>query len=153
MRHLQSKRDQPSHNRRATHDLRRGRTSIARDGWAGGSGATTANVVCAVARCPDELEVRAGQPCGVGGVDDDGAVAEEARGALLGGGVEIEIGGLEGAGSGDVAVFAGEVAHLAGLRCGWVAGGPFAADVRVEMREGGGAVAVGGDGLVVDVVD
>lgn len=85
---------------------------------------------------------------------DDGAIAEKGARPLLGGGVEVEVGVLEGAvGGGDVAEFAGEVADLAGLRLGGVAGGLFAALVGVEVGARRGAVAVGGDGLVVDVVD
>lgn len=53
----------------------------------------------------------------------------------------------------NVAVFAGEVARLAALGAGGVAEGDFAAVGGVEVGEGGGAVAVGGDGLCVDVVD
>ncbi len=86
-------------------------------------------------------------------MDDDRSVSEERGGALLGGGVEVEVGGLEGSGAGDFAVLACEVADLAGCRFGGVAGGHFAALVGVEMGEGGGAVSGGGDGLVVDVVD
>ena len=86
-------------------------------------------------------------------MDDDGAVAEEAARARPGGGEEVEVGGLEGADAGDLAVFAGEVADLAGLGLGGIAGGHFTADVGVEVGEGGGAVSGGGDGLVVDVVD
>lgn len=50
------------------------------------------------------MKVRAGQTGGVEEVDDDGAVPEEAGRAGPGGGVEVEVGGLEGAGAGDVAV-------------------------------------------------
>lgn len=50
-------------------------------------------------------------------------------------------------------MFAGEVARLAALRAGGVAEGDFAAAGGVEVGEGGGAVAVGGDGLLVDMVD
>lgn len=82
-------------------------------------------------------------------MDDDGAVSEEAGGAGPGGGVEVEEGEVGGSGAGDVAVFAAEVADLAGFGAGAVAGGALAARVGVEMREGGAAAAVGGDGLVV----
>jgi len=59
--------------------------------------------------------------------------------------------GGEGAGH-DFAMLAGQIAHLACLRLGRVAGRHLAADVGVKMGKGAGAVAVGGDGLVVDVV-
>lgn len=52
-----------------------------------------------------------------------------------------------------LAVLAAQIADLAGLRLGRVADGLFAADERVQMRLGAGAVPVGGDGLVVDVVE
>lgn len=80
-------------------------------------------------------------------------VSEETSGTRLRGGVEVQVRGLKGSGSGDLAVLAAEVAHLAGLGGGWVTRGLFAADVGVEVGERGGAVSVGGDGLVVDVID
>jgi hypothetical protein len=86
-------------------------------------------------------------------VDDNGAVAEEAAEAFLGCGIEIEIRGLESPRAGDIAEFAGEVACLAGLGLGWVAGCGFAADEGVEMGEGSGAVARGGNWIDVEVVD
>lgn len=85
-------------------------------------------------------------------MNDDTPIAKERFRALLGGDEQVEVGGLEGRG-GDVAVFAGQVAHLACLRLGRVAGGDLAAEEGVEVGEGAGAGAVGGDGLVVDVVD
>lgn len=67
---------------------------------------------------------------------------------------EVEVSVADAPGSrGDVAVFAREVAGLAGLGAGGVAEGDFAAVGGVEVGEGGGAVAVGGDGFGVDVVD
>lgn len=86
-------------------------------------------------------------------MDDDRAVAEEAAESWFGGGVEIEVGGLEGAVAHDLAVFAGEVADLAGLGFAWVAGGLLAAHIGVEMGESGGAVAGRRNGLDMDVVD
>lgn len=97
-------------------------------------------------------EVGAGQAGCVGGMDDDGAVTEEAGGTLAGGGIEIKVGNLESTIAGNVTVLAAEVSDLTGLRCGRIARGLFTADVRVEVREGSGAVTGGGDGLVVDVV-
>lgn len=105
-------------------------------------------------------------------MDDEGAVAEEGGGAGGGGEVEVEeavrgvmnrsgcagkggnkrgLPGGEGAHH-DFAVLAGQIADLACLRHGWVAWGHLAADVGVLVGEGAGAVAVGGDGLVMDVV-
>ena len=100
-----------------------------------------------------ELEVGAGQAGCVGSVDDDGAVAEEAGGTLNGGGIEVEVGSFEGAAAGDVTVLAAEIADLAGLWLGRVTGRLFTAYVGVEVGKGGGAVAGGWNGLVVDVVD
>ena len=54
---------------------------------------------------------------------------------------------------GDVAVFACKITDLACLGLGGVARGFFAALVGVQVGEGAGAVAVGGNGGVVDVVD
>ncbi len=85
-------------------------------------------------------------------MDDDGSIAKEAGGSWSGGGEEVEVGGLVATDTRNHAVFAREVADLAGLRSGGIAGRYFAADVGVEMSEGGGAVSVGWDGLVVEVV-
>ena len=54
---------------------------------------------------------------------DDAAVAEEGERARLGGEVEVGVEGLEVGGHAHVAVFAGEVAQLAGLGGGEGAGG------------------------------
>ena len=88
-------------------------------------------------------------------MDDEAAVAEEGVDAGLGGQVEVKIGGLEaGAGFGrHQAVLAAQVADLAGCGVRGFADGGFAADVGVEVGAGCGAVAVGGDGVYVDVVD
>ena len=85
-------------------------------------------------------------------MNDDTPIAEEGFGTLHGGDVEFEVGGLEG-GGGDVAVFARQVADLAGFGVGGVAGGDLAAEVGVQVGFGAGAGTVGWDGLVVDVVD
>lgn len=87
----------------------------------------------------------------VGEMDDNRAIAEESANTRLRGKIIINVGLLE-AGALDLAVFAAVVADLAGFWLGFVAGGIFAADEGVEMGEGLGAVAVFGDGLVVDVV-
>lgn len=113
--------------------------------WGGGVAAGR------IARPAGELEAGARQAGGVGGVDGDGAVADEGADAHGVGGVEVEVGGLEGRG-GDFAVLAAQVTHLAGLGLGVVARGYLAADVGVQMGEGAGAGAGGGDRLVVDVV-
>lgn len=52
----------------------------------------------------------------------------------------------------DVAVLAGEISNLAGLWLGAVTGRNLATDVRIEMACGGGAVTIGWDRLVVDMV-
>jgi hypothetical protein len=77
-------------------------------------------------------------------VDDDAAVAEEGVDARFGGEVEVEVGDLEaGAGGrGHGAVLATQVADLAGFGQGGFADGGLATFVRVEVAEGGGAVAV-----------
>ena len=85
-------------------------------------------------------------------MNDETPIAEESAGPVEGGGVEFEIGGLEG-GEGDVAVLAGQVADLAFFGLGGVAGGRFAAFGGVEVGEGAAAVAGAGHGLRVDVVD
>lgn len=84
-------------------------------------------------------------------VDDDGAVADEATQTGQCGCVEVEV-LLGQTGAVDGAVLAAEITDLAGLRLGRIAERVFAALVGVEMGEGAGAVAVGGNGLVVDVV-
>ena len=52
----------------------------------------------------------------------------------------------------DVSVLAAQVTGLACLRLRGVADGHLAALVRVEMGAGASAVAIGGNGLLVDVV-
>ena len=54
---------------------------------------------------------------------------------------------------GDVAVLAGQVTDLACFRFRGVARRSFATTERVEVAEGTGAVAVGWNGLIVDVID
>lgn len=98
------------------------------------------------------MEVGTRNPRFIRIMDDEGAVSEEGAEALLGGGEVVEVGGVEGVG-GDLAVLAGEVADLAGLGEELVAGGGFAADEGVEVCEGCGAVAVGGNGEGVEVID
>lgn len=85
-------------------------------------------------------------------VPEEGALAFDERR------VPVDVGGVEGgavlpAGGGvDEAVFAAQVADLAGFGGGGVAGRRAPADVRVEVGEGLGAVAVVGHGGVVEVV-
>ena len=100
----------------------------------------------------DDGEVGAGQSRGVAGVEDDAAVADEVADTGGGGGVEVEVGGREGA-AGHVAVLACEIADLAGEGGDGVARRNLAALEGIQVPKGTGAVAVGGDGLVVDVVD
>jgi hypothetical protein len=85
-------------------------------------------------------------------VDDEAAVAEEGADALLRRRIQVHVLGREGV-RGDLAVLAGQVADLAGLGQGGVAGRGLAADERVQMPESLGAVAVGRDRSCVDVVD
>lgn len=60
----------------------------------------------------------------------------------------------EAAGVGwDSAVLAGQITDLTIVRSGGVAGRLLGTVVRVEMGAGEGAVAVGGNRIVVDVVD
>ena len=87
-------------------------------------------------------------------MDDYGAIAEKGADALLGRGVQVGVGLLEGAVlvGDDVAPLAGQVAHLTGGGLLGVAGGRFAADEGVQVGERLGAVAVFGDGVDVEVV-
>jgi len=87
-------------------------------------------------------------------MDDDRAVAEEGADALFGRGVQIGVGLLEGAVlvGDDVAPLAGQVAHLTGGGLLGVARSCFAADEGVQVGERLGAVAVGRDGVDVEVV-
>jgi hypothetical protein len=77
-------------------------------------------------------------------VDDDAAVAKEGVDSRLGREVEIEVGDLEARAGGGrhCAVFAAQVTDLTGFWLGGVAGGGLAALIRVEVAEGGGAVAI-----------
>lgn len=97
------------------------------------------------------LEVGARDAGLVGEVEDEAQVAEESLVAVGGGGKLVQVGGCEGV-RGDSAVFAAQVTDLAGLREGLVAGGGVAADEGVEVRLGFGAVAILGDGSLVQVV-
>ena len=54
---------------------------------------------------------------------------------------------------GHLAVFAAQVADFAGGGLGGFADGRVTALVRIEVAEGGGAVARGGNGVDVDAVD
>ena len=84
-------------------------------------------------------------------MEDEGAVAEE--GGISGerGCEGVDIGGGERVG-GDLAVFAGKVAYLAGLWESAFAAGRLTADKGVEMSAGVGAVSITCDGGFVDVV-
>ena len=64
---------------------------------------------------------------------------------------ERDLRGLERV-AGNVAMLARQIAYLTSLGLGRVARWDFTTDVRVLMGKGGSAVAIGGDGLVVDVV-
>ena len=89
-------------------------------------------------------------------MDDDAAVAEERSHAFLGRGVEFEIEGLETGGIGrdsDGAMLAAQIADLARLGLGGVAGGRFATFVGVKMAESAGAVAIGGHWGDVNVIN
>ena len=79
-------------------------------------------------------------------VSEEGTQAWESRGEF------VDVGGLEGI-RGYFTVFAGEIADLAGLGEGRIAGGGFPTDERIEVAEGAGAVSVGWDGCRVEVVD
>ena len=85
-------------------------------------------------------------------MNDDRAVPKKAARARCSGGVKVEEARLEGTG-GDIAELPCEVADLALFRLRRVARRGFTADSGVEVGKGTGAVAVGGDGLVVDVVN
>jgi hypothetical protein len=110
-------------------------------------------VITLVARFNLE-EVGAGDARLVREMDDDRAVAEEGADALFGRGVQIGVGLLEGAVlvGDDVAPLAGQVAHLTGGGLLGVARSCFAADEGVQVGERLGAVAVGRDGVDVEVV-
>ena len=85
-------------------------------------------------------------------MNNNRSIAEETRSTSSCGKVEIEILFLERCGR-DIAVFAREITDLTLLGLRDLAWRGFATDGRVKVGEGAGAVAVGGDGLVVDVVD
>lgn len=90
-------------------------------------------------------------------MQDEAAVAEESADAVEGRREVVRVRGGEGPvvarSRADVAMLARQVADLARLRARGVAWRLLAALERVQVREGRGAVAVSGDGLVVDVVD
>lgn len=88
----------------------------------------------------------------VGEVDDDRKVAKVRRVVLVGRGEEIDV-FLRPCLSGDVAVLAAQVTDLAGLGLARIADGDLATVVRVKMSAGASAVAIGGNGLGMDVVD
>ena len=87
----------------------------------------------------------------VGVVHHDALVAEEADGAGRAADVLVRVGGGV-VRAGHAAVLAAQVADLARGGRGGVADGVLAALVRVQVRHGGRAVAVGGHRLLVDVV-
>lgn len=84
-------------------------------------------------------------------MDDEGQVAEVTLVVLLGGGVEVVVGGVEGRLL-DGTVLAAQIADFAGLRILLVALDLCASAVGVEVGEGCGAVAILRDGSLVQVV-
>lgn len=96
-------------------------------------------------------EVGAGETGAVLVVDDEGQVAEVALVVLVGGGVEVVVGGVEGRLL-DGAVLAAQVADFAGLGVLLVAGDLGASLIGVEVSEGLGAVAVLRNSSLVKVV-
>lgn len=85
-------------------------------------------------------------------MDNDGFITVIVRRAGVRREIQIRVADAPGIRS-DIPMFAGEVTRLAGLGGGGIARGCFAAGGGVEVGEGAGAVAVGGDGFGVDVVD
>ena len=85
-------------------------------------------------------------------MNDNRLVTEEVRRARRGGEKHVRVADRPSL-SGDVAMLAGQIARLARLRYFGLAGMELAALRRVEMGDGGSAVAVGWDGEFVDVVD
>lgn len=86
-------------------------------------------------------------------VDDNGAVANESTGRALQGEIGISVGHVNSGGVvGDLSILSRKVTNLAGLRRSSGARGGLSTLIRVQVGLGSGAVAVGGDGLVVDVV-
>ena len=141
---------QPSHHSGDARHVDRSSTSEGQRGGRRGSSVAPARGAVAGGRAGDH-KVGAGQAGGVTGVNDDGFADEGSVAGGRGRDVEVGVAGLEGA-AGDVAVLAGEIPDLAGLRVGVVAGGDLTADVGVDVGAGGGAVAVGGDRHGVNVV-
>lgn len=94
---LQEQRHPRRHHRAQSHSIRRRTT---RERYLGRSRPCLSRRRRSRSR---QREVGASQPRGVGGVDDNTPIAEKGFGALQGGGVELEVAGLEGRG-GDVAV-------------------------------------------------
>lgn len=97
-------------------------------------------------------EVRARNPCRILSVNNHTLIAKESRATGISAQERISILRHE-CRCRNIAMLAREVANLAGGGCADVAWVVLAAVGRVEVAHGGAAVAVGGDGEGVDVVD
>ena len=85
-------------------------------------------------------------------MNNDRAIPEECTRTAGSGEVEIGVSGCERVG-GDVAKFSTEIADLTGLRLTGVTNWIFTTDERIEMGKCLGAVAIGRDRLIMNVVD
>lgn len=85
-------------------------------------------------------------------MERDTSVAEETSKTSDSGGEVVNVAGGEWVGS-DLAIFAREVANLAGLGESRVADGGFAAEEGIDVAQGRRTVAVGGDWEGVEVVE
>lgn len=116
--------------------------------WSGGRGAVERGRVGG----GDHDKVCACQTGGVAAVDDDRLVTKVVWRAGVGGEIELGV-ACDKRSCGNVSVLASQVTGLACLGCSYLAWVVLAAVGGVEVTKGGGAVAIGWDWEVVDVVD
>lgn len=97
-------------------------------------------------------EIRTRNPRRIPRMQHHGQRAKERGAPLLSAEEVVDVASAEATRGGNLAVLASEVADLAVLRGGGVAGVEFACVLGVEVAEGGGAVSIRRDGEGVDVV-